>query len=293
MIRDPEFVIIGCGYVGARLALRLGGAVRAFTGSADGAARLHAAGIAAVTWDLDAEAGAVPIRAEGATIFHLAPPPPQGMRDSRVRRVLAALEGAPTRFVYLSTTGVYGDARGATVTEDTPTRPVTARARARVDAEEAVQEFCAARGIAWTILRVPGIYGPGRLPLERLRRGDPAIREAEAGPGNRIHVDDLVSVCVAAATAAAAANRVYNVGDGDHSSSTAYFKAVARRAGLPPPLELPAAAAQRQLSALAWSFLGESRRVSTARMRAELGLRLLYPRMEDGIRASLEESASP
>jgi len=233
MTRRPTFIIIGCGYVGTYLAGRLGGGVRAFTGSADSAARLRQAGIEAAAWDLDADPGAhtVQVDARGAIVFYLAPPPSQDGRDPRVRRALAALSGRPARFLYMSTTGVYGDAGGATVTEDTPVNPATVRARARVDAESAVREHCEVHGISWVMLRVPGIYGRGRLPLERLRRGDPIINEAEAGPGNRIHVDDLVGACIAAATSSAAHNRVYNVGDGDHASSTQYFRIVARLAG--------------------------------------------------------------
>jgi nucleoside-diphosphate-sugar epimerase len=134
---------------------------------------------------------------------------------------------------------------------------------------------------------VPGIYGPGRLPLERIRRGDPVIVESEAGPGNRIHVDDLVSVCIAAGAKPAAANRIYNVGDGNHASTTAYFAAVARLAGIPEPARVSREEARLRLSPGTWSFLGASRRVNTARMRRELGVALRYEDLEEGIRASL------
>ncbi len=291
MATRHAFTIVGCGYVGARLARRLDGPVRALTGSPAGAGRLRGQGIDAAAWDLDA-AAATPLDVHGQRVFYLVPPPPEG-RDPRVRRALAALAGRPARFVYMSTTGVYGDAAGATVTEDTPVNPTTARAQARDDAERAVRAHCESHGIPWVVLRVPGIYGPGRLPLERLRRGDPAVAEAEAGPGNRIHVDDLVDVCVAAATAPAAQDRVYNVGDGNHASSTAYFRTVARLAGLPPPRELPREQARQQMSAATWSFLGESRRVSTQRMREELGVALRYAELEDGVRASLAEGSDP
>lgn len=291
MTARHAFTIVGCGYVGARLAGRLDGTVRAVTGSPAGAARLRGQGIDAAAWDLDADSVA-PLDVHGQRVFYLVPPPPAG-RDPRVRRALAALAGRPARFVYLSTTGVYGDAAGATVTEDTPVNPTTARAQARADAELTVRGHCESHGIPWVVLRVPGIYGPGRLPLERLRRGDPAVAEAEAGPGNRIHVDDLVEICVAAATAPVAQNRVYNVGDGNHASSTAFFRTVARLAGLPPPRELPREQARRQMSAATWSFLGESRRVSTQRMREELGVALRYADLEDGVRASLEQGSDP
>jgi hypothetical protein len=118
------------------------------------------------------------------------------------------------------------------VTEDTPPAPTTPRGARRLAAEHAVRAWCEARGAPWVILRVPGIYGPGRLPLERLRRGDPSIAESEAGPGNRIHVDDLVTVLRAAGESLLAVNRVYNCGDGDHASSTVYFRTVGPACGI-------------------------------------------------------------
>jgi nucleoside-diphosphate-sugar epimerase len=285
----PEFVIIGCGYVGTRLARRLPGKVTALTRSPAGAARLGESGLDAVCCDLDAlTAGSpLPVDTAGGVLFYLVPPPGTGVEDPRLRACLRALPGWPARLVYMSTTGVYGDAAGDTVDEERPAAPGSDRARARLDAETAVRRGSEAAGSEWVILRVPGIYGPGRLPLERIRRGDPVIRESEAGPGNRIHVDDLVSVCIAAATVTAAANRIFNVGDGNHASSTAWFRAVARIAGLPPPPEVSRDDARAMLSAAAWSFLAESRCVDTARMRRELGVRLRYEDPEAGIRASL------
>lgn len=291
MAGGPTYVIIGCGYVGTRLAARLEGAVHAVTGTAASAARLRRQGFAATAWDLDADTP-LQIDVQDAVVFYLVPPPGDG-RDPRVRRALAALTGRPARFVYMSTTGVYGDTAGATVTEDAPLKPLSGRAQARVDAERAVRTHCDEQGIAWVVLRVPGIYGPGRLPLERLRRGDPVVAEDQAAPGNRIHVDDLVSSCIAAATAPVAQNRVYNVGDGNHASSTVYFKAVARLAGLPAPPELPAAQVRERLTPAAWSFLGESRRVATARLRDELDVTLRYADLDEGIRASLDEESGP
>ena len=83
------------------------------------------------------------------------------------------------------------------------------------------------------MLRVPGIYGPGRLPLERLRRGEPALDPADAGPGNRIHVDDLVAACIAALERPV--QGIFNVTDGDPSSTTVFLQRTAALAGLPPP----------------------------------------------------------
>lgn len=222
-------------------------------------------------------------------VIYLVPPPSTGITDPRLEQFLAALPAAPGRIVYISTTGVYGDAEGATVTEDTPPAPITNRARRRLAAETALRAWCEPKNVEWVILRVPGIYGPGRLPLERLQRGAPALAEAEASPGNRIHVEDLADICVAALLQSRARNRIYNVGDGDHTSSTAFLMLVASVAGLPEPPQLPMSKLVELTSDTGISFLDESRRVDTTRLRQELGFTPRYPTAESGIRASLME----
>jgi nucleoside-diphosphate-sugar epimerase len=138
------------------------------------------------------------------------------------------------------------------------------------------------------ILRVPGIYGPHRLPIARLQRGAPALHPDEAGPGNRIHVDDLVASVVAAMDSTSARG-AYNVTDGDHSSTTAYLQQTAAAAGLPPPQLITRAEAAARISPGMLAFLLESRRVDNRRMREDLGVQLRYPSMQSGIRASLDE----
>lgn len=282
----PDALIVGCGYVGERLARVLPGDVRCLTRSAASAARLSGMGFDAVACDFDtelppAELGEIPLA------YYMIPPPKDSTRDDRLRRWLASLRSSPQRIVYLSTTAVYGDAGGAEVDETTPPAPTQWRGRARLDAEAALMEHARSHGIEWVILRVPGIYGPGRLPLDRITRRLPMLRESEAGPGNRIHVTDLVQACVAAGTRPGAAGRVYNVGDGDHASTTTYLRMVARLAGLPEPPEVERAEAETVLTPMAWSFLTDSRRVNTRRMREELGVVPKFGRLEEGIRQAL------
>ncbi len=288
----PDFrtvSIIGCGYTGIRLALRwqaTGARVRGFASRTASLAAIRAAGIEALALDLDQEI--LPLELSESLVYYSVPPEPTRDGDPRLERFLAAMRGLPARVVYLSTTGVYGDHGGAPVDETTPVAPQTPRARRRVTAEALVRAWCEARTTPWCILRVAGIYGPGRLPLERLRRREPAIRDEEATPTNRIHVTDLVTVCRAAGTHPQAGNRIYNVSDGSADSQTAFLQRVARLTGLAPPPLITREAAQQQLSAATWSFLGESRRVGNARLRDELGVSLAYADLDAGIRASLE-----
>jgi nucleoside-diphosphate-sugar epimerase len=219
-------------------------------------------------------------------VYYFAPPPPQGERDLRMRAFLRAMGKRlpPRRIVYISTSAVYGDCQGAWITESRAVNPATARGRRRLDAEQQLTVECEAQGIEWVVLRVPGIYGPGKLPLARLREGTPVLREQDAPYTNRIHADDLASICVAAMNSPHA-NTVYNVSDGHPSNMTDYFFRVADAAGLPRPPTVSRNEAQQVLSAGMLSFLNDSRRMSNTRMLAELGVDLQYPDLDAGLRA--------
>jgi nucleoside-diphosphate-sugar epimerase len=212
--------------------------------------------------------------------------PPGGADDQRLQRFMAALPHAPARFVYISTTGVYGDCRGAVVTEESPVNPGSPMSVPRVAAENYLLDWTAGAGCSLVILRVPGIYGPGRLGIERLAAGAAVLREDEAYPGNRIHVDDLVTCCLAALADDAPAG-IYNVGDGNHSSSSWFADEVARQAGLPEPRKISRAQAAREFSPMRLAFVSSSRIVDTTKMREVLGVEPAYADPAEGIRASL------
>jgi nucleoside-diphosphate-sugar epimerase len=289
-------LIVGCGYVGSRLARRESArrSLLALVRSDQNAAALQSAGVRTLRLDLDcapdpALQHALAAAADHSAVVYLAPPPDSGTTDPRLAAFLAQVEDAtPAFFVYISTTGVYGDAGGAHVDELTPVAPSNDRSRRRVAAEAAAQAWCAERGVRCVILRVAGIYGPDRLPLERLQRREPALREEDAGPGNRIHVDDLVAAIVAAIDHPSA-HGVFNVTDGDHSSTTTYLQLTAAAAGIEPPPLIGKAEAQEKIPAGMLSFLLESRRVDNRRMLAELGVRLQYPTLQSGVLASIAE----
>jgi nucleoside-diphosphate-sugar epimerase len=289
---DHSCLIAGCGYTGQRLARRLRAhwRVAALARSDAAAARLTRLGITAVRADLDTSLppGSLAAATEGAAIAYLVPPPETGTGDPRLERFLAALGSArPSALLYMSTTGVYGDTGGDTVTEASPLAPVNDRSRRRVAAEATVQGWCAERGVRCVVLRVPGIYGPHRLPLERLRRAEPALRPEDAGPGNRIHVDDLVAACVAALEHPVGG--AFNVTDGNPVTTTEFLQRTAALAGLPPPALVALADAPGRIGPGMLAFLRESRRVDNRRMREELGVEPRYVRLDDGIAASLAE----
>lgn len=277
-----QIVVAGAGYLGSRVLAALPERLRtAITRSA-----IDVPGVVTLLADFDDVGPPFEFESPYALLYTV-PPPGSGDDDPRLERLLARLDRSPERLVYVGTTGVYGDRGGSAVTEEDPVRAATDRARRRVAAERLAADWCEQRAVSCILLRVPGIYGPGRLGIDRLAEGAEILREADSGPGNRIHIDDLTACCVAALTGDAPPG-IYNVGDGDHRSSSAFSLAVARQAGIPAPREISLAEAERRWSAMRLSFARESRRVATDKMRRVLGVAPAFADPEDGIRASLE-----
>lgn len=285
-LSDGGVLVVGTGYVGRRFLQRHE------SDAVFGLSRSPVeSGQPVETYDLDAGSD-LPITLPARyAVLYTVPPSSGAAADERLDRLLGELTPAPQRFVYISTTGVYGNRDGATVDEETPVNAESGSAKRRVAAEDLLRSWGPQQTCDIVILRVPGIYGPHRLGVERIREGLPIIAEDDTGPGNRIHVDDLVSCCSAALSGDAPAG-VYNVGDGDHRSSTWFTNEVARQCGLEAPPTISMAAAEREFSPMRLSFLRESRRVDTHKMRAVLGVGLRFPNPEDGIAASLHDEQS-
>ncbi len=274
-------LVAGAGYTGRRVLDRLPGAM-GLSRSAD-----HER---AVKMDIDRDT-ALPVElADDWTLLYTVPPATESDGDPRLEHFLRALPSAPSRIVYLSTTGVYGDRGGAVVDESVIPSPATGRAQRRVRAEMLLVIWGRERGSELVILRVPGIYGPGRLGVQRIRQHIPVIEESDANPGNRIHVDDLAECCIRAMDPAVPEG-IYNVGDGDDRSSTWFAGEVARQAGLDAPPVISRREAEKTFSAARLSFLRESRRIDTTRMSELLRPQMKYADPVDGIGASLREES--
>jgi len=289
-------VIVGCGYVGGRLARaeeQCGHPVRAIVQTAESAERLSLAGVNAMALDLDQTVSIDPGWTRDVVLYYLVPPPSHGTTDPRLAHLLSALVPAtlPARVILLSTSGVYGDCGGAWVNEDRLPQPQADRARRRLDAEQQLRTWSARTQVPIVILRVPGIYGPGRLPLERLRAGEPVLRESESPWSNRVHVNDLVSALQAAAERGRP-GAVYNVSDGHPTTMTDYFNRVADVAGLPRPPQIALSAADARLSAGMRSYLAESKRLDIRRLRDELGVEPFYPDLDRGLAAAFAETVT-
>ena len=284
--------IAGCGDIGQRVAIlwqQHGASVTVLARNPTRAAEYVAHGLIPVIGDLDQPA-TLPKPQPGALIYYFAPPPLRGTTDPRMHHFLQAIrsDALPARIVYISTSGVYGDVHGAWVTEESPVHPTTDRSRRRLDAEQALQQWSTLNRVPIVILRVPGIYGPGRLPIEVVKSGRPILRESESMYSNRIHADDLANVAVVAGLDDRPPG-IYNVSDGQPGTMAQYFKAVADLIGVPRPPEVSLDEAQRILSAEMMSYLTESRRIDNAKMLRDLRVSLRYPNLADGLRYGCAE----
>jgi nucleoside-diphosphate-sugar epimerase len=265
----PRMLIFGLGYTAGRLAHRL----RADGWQVTGTRR---------TGDSEAlsfDDGAA-LRAEIAAATHiLSSVPPEGEVDPVLVHYGAELATAQAGWRgYISSTGVYGDTGGAWVDETAPLG--SGRRSARAQADAAWMEHGA------RIFRLPGIYGPGRSPVDRIRAGKAHRIDLPGQVFSRIHVDDAVAGIVAALNGPAGA---YNLADDEPVSQNTVIEYGAMLLGVPPPPLLTLEAAT--LSPAARAFYAENRRVANGKARRLLGWRPAFPSYREGLRALVSAPA--
>ncbi len=246
---------------------------------------------------------AAPAIAAATHIITTAAPDENG--DPVLARYAAQIAAAPNlRYIgYLSTTGVYGDAGGAWVDEDTAPNPQSPRAQRRVQAEAAWAHFArpdeaavlaahseSGRARSIHIFRLAGIYGPGRSMFDDLREGS-ARRVVKPGHlFGRIHRDDIArGVLKALQRSAAPGVSIFNFSDDEPAASADVVVEAARLLGLTPPAPVSFEQAAPKMSPMGLSFWAENRRVANAKTKAALQLEWLYPTYREGLRAILAE----
>jgi hypothetical protein len=252
--------------------------------SAEKAGQLAADGIKAFVWNEsqpDPEIGAALMEADDLIVS--IPPGPDG--DPVAHAFGETIFSAPLlrTIVYLSTVGVYGDHRGEWIDEHAPVHPANDRSRNRLRAEREWKALASEQGSNLHILRLAGIYGPGRNALENLRNGR-AKRIIKPGQVfNRIHVEDI------ARTISACLNRngqheirVWNVADNEPAPPQDVVTYAADMIGIAPPKEV--AFEDAELSPMARSFYSDNKRISNRALREELGVSLACPTYRDGLR---------
>lgn len=283
-------LIVGCGDIGLRIAQLVRGRWRVYALSRSERHHelLRAVDATPVVADLDRPSTLARHIGFAHDVIHLAPPPAKGSLDTRTVNLVRALSkggSLPQRLVYMSTSGVYGDCAGEVVPETRPTMPTSRRARRRSHAEQTVRAWGAESGTQVTVLRVPGIYASGRLPVRRLQSGTPALAADQDAYTNHIHAEDLARI-VLAALMRGKGGRTYNASDDSSMKMGDYFDLVADRFGLPHPPRVSWERAQSVVPETLLSFMRESRRLSNTRLKKELRVRLRYPSVHEGIAAA-------
>jgi nucleoside-diphosphate-sugar epimerase len=273
----------GFGYSARALAYRLSARVIDVVGTTtNAAAAAPEPGVVLAEFRGDVPSPQVRELLEGTThILVSIPPDLEGDAVLRCHRAdLAALPDLAW-VGYLSTVGVYGDYKGAWVDEDSPTRPISERSLRRLQAERAWAAFGRERGCRVDIFRLSGIYGPGRSIIDNLKAGT-ARRIIKPGQVfNRIHVDDVAGILLAAIDTAADAG-IYNVSDDEPAPPQDVVAYAADLLGLPVPPDI--AFEEAGLTGMAASFWAESKRVRNTRAKKTFGISLRYPTYREGLR---------
>jgi nucleoside-diphosphate-sugar epimerase len=270
-VKTVKLAIVGCGDVGQRLAQQVSRKVGVL---ALGRQITTIPQTRFIYVDLDERRNEGLRRAArlATWVVYLAPPPAQGRDDGRMKHFLAHSRGVK-RCVYVSTTGVYGAAKGAWVKETSSLAPTEGRGKRRIAAENRLKQSAIP---TVSVLRAPGIYAAERLPIERIQKGLPALIPADDVPTNHIHADDLARLCWLGLFYGRN-RRSYNAADGQPMMHGDYLSAVASTFGLQAPPRLPQAQTQAELSPMAWSMLAGARRVSSERLLNEWQIQLKYP----------------
>ncbi len=291
-----RIMIAGCGFVGSRLAdkeLQNSSSVSAFVKSTESANKLEKRGIDVSIIDLDSSHFSL---SQQNTVFdclyYFIAPQAMGKTDRRSRNFIAnyLLRLRVQRLVLISTTGVYGDCNGNWIDEMSALNPQTDRAFRRVDAEKQWRRWSESAGVPLAILRVAGLYGPGKLPLERIRRADPVLLEEQSPWSNRIYSKDLIDVCFRMGDCDIAG--IFNAVDGHPTTMTDYFLKLADLFELAPPIQISMQQAERRLGKGIMSYLKESKRIRNNHLCQTLGIKLKYPTLDQGIADISQELVS-
>jgi nucleoside-diphosphate-sugar epimerase len=288
MSAPGRLLIFGLGYTGTAIGQAAAEAGFTVTGTSRQRGFVAPLGIAVIPFDA-AEAAI-------ATATHIvATAAPDDAGDPVLARYAGAIARAgDLRWLgYLSSTGVYGDRGGGWVDETSPPAPTSRRATARRAAEQAWEAAGAAHGVPVDIIRLAGIYGPGRSPFDDLRAGRARRIDKPGHAFGRIHCADIALGTLAAMRQAGALSgaRVLNFNDDEPAEPALVVAEAARLLGVPPPPLVPFTEAEAGMTAMGRSFWAESRRVSSAATQAALGHAWRFPSFREGLRAILAHEA--
>jgi nucleoside-diphosphate-sugar epimerase len=287
----PTLLVFGGGWLGqaaAREAMDRGGAAILTSRDPETRRSLEADGFAA----LDPAGGPALDEAvrKATTILVTAPPESDGCPGLRSLIPALTRTGAfPDWIGYVSSTAVYGDRAGGWAFEGDPLNAASLEGARRVRAERDWLDAGRGMGLTVQIFRLPALYGPGRSPLDRLRDGTARIVRKPGQVFNRVHVDDAVSGLFAS-MARPRPGAAYTLCDDEPAPADVVMEGAARRLGLPRPPEVDLD--DPSVSEAMRRFYRDSKRLSNARAKAELGWRPRYPTWREGLEAMLGEAAT-
>lgn len=277
-------LIVGCGFTGRVLAQRLAFAGRAVYGTSrttEGAGVIRTRGAGAVVMSAPDFTPLDPIKGRVRALITMMPPSMTG--DGGYTDHTAALLDHVRSWdldavVYVSSTSVYGDRGGESVTEDTPCEPDSPRGRARL----AIEQQVLASGLPTMVVRPAGIYGRFRSQLDRLAQGRTRLVGGGQAYTNRIHVEDLAAI-IEAACDRGTPGAVYLGTDARPSTQVEVAEHIVQTYGLPEPAHLSLVEARVRLSKDVLAMITGSKRLDGSRTLADLGVTLKYPDYEAGL----------
>ena len=237
--------------------------------------------------DFDKEKFDIREMLDGSTIIYMAPPNKDKDKDPRLENFLNNTKRLNIeKIIYISTSGVYGDCGGSYVTEEAELKPLTSRAKKRVIAEKMIMKYSTVNNTNYVILRVPGIYGLGRLPLSKIREREPLIIKDECKITNLINVEDLARV-VWRVIKDNINNEIINVSDGTPITSTEYYLKIYDELEIEYPPFINMKEAAKYYSKERLSFMSESRILDVSKMKRLFSDCIKYSNISDGIKRSL------
>lgn len=287
--KQDNVVIVGYGYLGQYVAERELSAthhVVALSRSLGDSESEQPLGLQRFSWDIT---GSAPWSfGHPDRLYIFAPPQRQGPDDYTLRCLTEKLQYfgiKPKKIILVSTTAVYGQCDGEWVDESRVPAPQVARGHRRWASEQWMDAWCKQQSIALVTLRVAGIYGPHSLPIKRLEKREPILSVSCSPWSNRVHVEDLADCCLA--LAAEGVEGVFNVADGQPSTMSEYFLAVAEAMNLPAPEQISLDEARERMSEGMLSYLAESKRIDNSKLLSVVG-QLRYPTLAEGLQRCVE-----
>ncbi|MDH5425353.1 MAG: hypothetical protein OEY29_10185 [Gammaproteobacteria bacterium] len=242
--------------------------------------------------DLDTLRSAIALPLTIDCLYYFAPPSETEQTDQRMHTFLSLHQRLSIdHIIYISTSGVYGDSQGQWLTELSAVKPQALRAKRRLDAEHQLSRFCQTRSSKLTILRCAAIYSSKTVSRQRIHDNNkPLINASQAPYTNRIHLHDLTHVCLQAMLNPPVDKEIYNVSDGQPSTTTEHAWLLADLAGLERNTEIDLADAGQYYSPAYLSYLAESKRLDISKLKNSLLAGFTFKNTAEGIKECLQQS---